>query len=350
MAADTKAVELRAGAIVGGDFQVIRPIARGGMATIHEARQLSTSRTCALKVPRAGTLLKTAADDFRYEAYVTSRIHSEHVVHVLASGVEETGMPFLAMELLRGQDLASFVERNGSFSFHACEVLFGHLGHALGIAHAHGIVHRDIKPANVFLTEPTHRGDPFSAKLIDFGAARRCTARPRRQTRAIGSPLYMSPEQTRYGGVIGAATDVWAFGLLAFFVMTGRNFWRGRTLESVLDEVLSEPIPSASARARELGVALPPWAELDAWFVRCLQRDPDNRFPHAAAAAQAWLAIARAGSGPPDRQSVSPMLTPVGVAGVEVQVESVVQLSLLPQHAQTIPAPGWEAVTLEGMG
>jgi eukaryotic-like serine/threonine-protein kinase len=287
------AIELREGTLVGGDFKVVAPLRRGGMAMLYSARQVSTGRMRALKVPRAGTPLEAARDDFRYEAQVTARIESAHVVDVIGAGVDApTGMPFIAMELLRGEDLGRVVAQRGRLSLSHGVELMRHLGHALGNAHELGIVHRDLKPENVFLGEARHVGAPFTAKVIDFGAARRCVGRPRRQTRAIGSPLFMSPEQTIERATIDQSTDVWALGLVAFFAVTGRSFWKSTTMEGVLDEVLVAPIPAASERARELGVVLPAWPDLDHWFARCLDRNPERRFPTAGTAAGLFVGMA----------------------------------------------------------
>jgi protein-disulfide isomerase/serine/threonine protein kinase len=287
--------DLTPGVVFAGDFRIVRPLSEGGMGAVYVAEQISTGKQRALKL----MLPQLVADPklrqrFEQEARVGARIESEHVVEVVGAGVDlATGAPWLAMELLRGENLSSRVARGGPLPSPQVLQLLRELCHAVGAAHAAGIVHRDLKPENIFLAETKRANAQAVLKVLDFGIAKIVAEAKTTLTAAIGSPLWMAPEQTRRGGVVGPTTDVWAIGLIAFYLLTGRSYWlsadEGSTMEMLLREVVLDPMPPASARATELGrPGLLPTG-FDAWFTRATDRDPAARW---ATASEAFAAIA----------------------------------------------------------
>ena len=283
---------LAPGTVVATDYRVEQEIARGGMGTLYRVTQLSTGADRVLKVMHARLLRDPRGRErFLQEARASARIESDHVVQVLAAGFDGEGVPWIVMELLRGEDLSQTLKRRGALPPGEVLEVFRQLGHALAAAHRAGLVHRDLKPDNVFLCVPRREGVPFTVKLLDFGIAKALDDSAEqgpamRQTSAVGTPLWMAPEQAQRGEVTPTA-DVWSMGLLAFKLLVGRSYWRsGNTpdapVERVLRELFAEPIDPASQRARELGAALPPG--FDAWFARCVARDARQRFPTAAEA------------------------------------------------------------------
>jgi serine/threonine protein kinase/alpha-tubulin suppressor-like RCC1 family protein len=283
---------LAPGTVVATDYRVEEQIARGGMGTLYRVTQLSTGADRVLKVMHARLLRDPRGRErFLQEARASARIDSDHVVQVLAAGFDDEGVPWIVMEHLRGEDLSHTLKRRGSLPPAEVLEVFRQLGHALAAAHRAGLVHRDLKPDNVFLCVPRREGVPFTVKLLDFGIAKALDesseqGAPMRQTSAVGTPLWMAPEQAQRGEVTPAA-DVWSMGLLAFKLLTGRSYWRAGNIpdapvERVLRELFGEPIDPASDRARELGAALPPG--FDAWFARCVARDPQQRYRDAAEA------------------------------------------------------------------
>ncbi len=266
------------------------------MGTIYVAEQLSTGKRRALKLMHP-TLVTDAEQRERFvrEAQVASHIASEHVVEVTAAGVDaDSGAPYLAMELLDGETLAAYVKRRGFLPPSEVMVIFQQLCHAMMAAHAAGIIHRDLKPENVFLALSRRAGSaPFVVKVLDFGIAKLAAEAGSRSTAAMGSPLWMAPEQTERG-TITAAADVWALGLMVYFALTGHVFWRAArdpqtTVAQVLREIVLEPIPAATIRANEMGLLdrLPP--SFDRLFAQTVVRDPRARLPDAAAF---WNALA----------------------------------------------------------
>ncbi|MFO0615549.1 MAG: serine/threonine-protein kinase [Polyangiaceae bacterium] len=292
--------DLQVGFVFGGDFEIVRPLASGGMGAVYVARQRSTGRERALKV-MLGHLLADAdlRRRFEQEARVGAEIESEHVVEVVGAGVDAaTGVPWMAMEFLPGESLAAHLERVGALPWQDVETIFLQLCHAVGAAHDKRIIHRDLKPDNVLLAVSRRPVTRFNVKVLDFGLAKVLGEIQASHTRAIGTPLWMAPEQAEPGAKLTPAVDVWALGLIAFRALTGKNFWRAAQLAEVsplmvLRETGLDPIPLATTRCTELG-GHPLPAGFDAWLARCLDRAWDARFRDANEAFAALRPLLRA--------------------------------------------------------
>ena len=292
----------RPGYVFSERYRVERLLAQGGHGLVFVAEHLPTERRVALKVLWPHLLgSKEDAECLELEAKVAGRVNSEFIVRVLDAGVDpETYTPFLAMELLEGRSLLRVVQEDGAL---ALEMVLRCLSHvAQGLDRAHGfvdksgrstpIIHRDLKPENLFLTA-RENGEPL-VKILDFGVAKVLTGSVTTTGSIRGTPAFMAFEQIS-GGAIGRETDIWAFGLVAFFLLTGQNYWLTASrpelgMLSLFAEVLHQPIEAPSHRASALGVA-PRWSsEFDAWFLRCVARDPGARFATAGAALAALTA------------------------------------------------------------
>lgn len=295
----SEAAGLGPGTVVGGDYRVVRRMAAGGMGAVYEAEQVSTGRVRALKVmlPQLVSDAKSR-ERFAAEARIAARIQSQHVVEVIAAGVDPgLGLPWIAMELLRGETLDVKLERDGPMPLPIVMELLGQLGHGLGEAHQLGIIHRDLKPENLFLAESRTQGGRQVLKILDFGIAS-AIAEGRGAatvTSAIGTPFWMAPEQANTGQQLTPATDVWPLGLIAYAMLTGKHYWRSANhtevnLQAVLAEVMVLELEPASMRAREVGRTLPDG--FDAWFAGCVAREPSHRYPNAQAAIAALRPVA----------------------------------------------------------
>jgi tRNA A-37 threonylcarbamoyl transferase component Bud32 len=280
------------GTVFAGDYRVVQPLNQGGMGAVYVVQQLSTGKMRALKLMHA-SLVSDAMSRARFEqeARIGARIASEHVVEVVAAGVDpQTHVPYLVMELLEGEDMSTRLRR-GTFEPAEAALVLEQIAHALGAAHDAGVVHRDLKPENVFLGVSKRSNATQIVKLLDFGIAKVTEENQRNTTGAYGTPMWLAPEQTRRGEITPAA-DVWAFGLLAFTMLTGHAFWPhaegpNASLPSLIQDITMDPIPHASSRALEFAMHLPPG--FDAWLETTLQREPRMRFPNARAA---WAALA----------------------------------------------------------
>jgi len=291
------------GVVFARDFRIVRALAEGGMGAVYVAEQLSSGKLRALKVLNPDLVADPySREQFTLEARIGGQIGSGHVVEVIAAGVdEETEIPYLAMELLEGEDLADLLHRRGRLPTHEALEIFEQLGDALAAAHRAGVIHRDLKPRNIFVARSKLRGMPFVVKVLDFGISKLIThnATSVTVTRQLGSPLFMAPEQARSGAKLRRSTDVWPMGLLAYLLLTGRHYWRsveneGVSLNALLMEIAVHPIDPPGLRVMEQGLdpgLLP--AGFDEWFLRCVERDPERRFADAGEASEALRSVLR---------------------------------------------------------
>jgi serine/threonine-protein kinase len=266
--------------IIGARYRVLRELGRGGMGVVYLVEHAHTGDHLALKVllAHAGASAEVV-QRFKREARTPGRIRSEHVVRITDADVapELGGAPFLVMECLEGSDLEKTLERSGPLSPEMTVWALAQVASALDRAHGMGIVHRDLKPENIFL----HRrdsGEPI-IKILDFGISKIsgdglggiAQAGLTRSGVAMGTPLYMAPEQARGASSIGPATDVWALGLIAYRLLTARIYWTSQTMAELMVELLTAPMRPPSA-----GAGLP--VRFDAWFLRSCERDPERRW------------------------------------------------------------------------
>ena len=291
---------LSPGQIFAQRYRVERYLARGGMGAVFVGMHLATEQRVAIKVLWPNVLAKPdALAKFAQEAKIAGRVPSDHIVRVIDAGVDyETRMPFLVMELLTGQTLAELVALEGPLDPDRVVRFVSQIASGLDRAHAHvdkdgrsaPVIHRDLKPDNLFLT---HRdtGEEL-IKILDFGIAKIVEQGGGASREVKGTPLYMSIEQAA-GERITPRTDVWALGLVTFFLLTGKSYWlagssAGSGMTELLGEVIALPIIPPTQRARDLGGGAAGWgSSFDAWFLRCVNRDPAARFGSAGEAAQA---------------------------------------------------------------
>jgi serine/threonine protein kinase len=309
--------ELSNGTVFAEDYRILGVLGSGGMGVVYEAEQISTRKHRALKLLES----RLGRDDkvrhrFVREATVGADIHSEHVVEVIAAGIDRsTSTPWLAMEMLDGADLARVVGHHGRLSASHALTVFSQLCHGLAAAHAAGVIHRDLKPENVFVARSHRAGSKVTIKILDFGIAKLThELTVSTDTGTVGSPLWMAPEQLN-ALPLTARADVWALGLLGFWALTGLSYWKTVhqprvTVQALFAEQLFADLDPASVRAQKLGVGDRLPRGFDAWFAACVHRDPTERFADAAAAMVALRSVLE-----PAAEQVSdttPLLPPVG--------------------------------------
>jgi serine/threonine protein kinase len=221
---------------------------------------------------------------FSREAKVAAQLRGAHVVDVFEHG-EWEGTPFIAMEFLDGEDLATRLERLGRLPAADTYRIVAHVARALARAHAYGIVHRDLKPENIFLV-PGDDGEV--AKVLDFGIAKHdqysLTDKATKTGSLLGTPYYMSPEQARGKG-IDHRSDLWSLGVIAFQCLTGAPPFESEALGELMGLILYEELPKPTQRVP----SLPP--AIDDWWAKAAARDRDQRFSSAKELADA-LALA----------------------------------------------------------
>ena len=277
---------LALGSAIEGRWEITRPIEAGGMGSLYEVVHRGTGKRAALKVMKrelVGSL--EMRQRFRQETMVTASIESDYIVGVFDGGTDSaSGLPYLVMELLRGRDLASELDARGRLTPGEALVYLRQVALGLEKAHAEGVIHRDLKPENLFLTQ-REDGSP-NVKIVDFGIAKIVaeSMSAAETTRALGTPVYMAPEQVRGDKTIHTRADLYALGHVAFTLLVGAAYWaseqaRADNVYPLLLAITGGAKVPASIRATERGVSLAPG--FDAWFQKATALEPSARFEDA---------------------------------------------------------------------
>jgi len=244
------------GGEIAGRYALVRLIGKGGMGAVYEARHRETQKRCALKLLLSPDLMRNREmlARFQREARACAAIESEHIVQVFDSGTDaQTGLPYMVMEYLVGEDLDQVSERLGPLRPDVAARLILQACIGLGKAHDAGIVHRDIKLANLFLTHRDSAG--LTVKVLDFGIAKvkmenfaqTAGAEAHKLTRTgsmLGTPLYMSPEQAKGAAHVDAQTDVWSMGIALYRLLAGRTpFESAESLGELMVGIITGQVP-----------------------------------------------------------------------------------------------------------
>jgi serine/threonine-protein kinase len=271
------------GAVLLGQFEVREVCGRGSMGTVYRAWQTSMERTVAIKVLRRD-LLRDArvVKRFRREAKASAKLSHPSIITVYVVGDTDDGVPFIAMEYVKGRSLSDVLLDEGILRPARAIPIARQIISALAEAHAQRIVHRDLKPENIFLAETSHTRD--FVKILDFGIAKILYAHDESmltQTGAIfGTPHYLAPEQAA-GGDVDHRCDLYALGVVLFRMVTGRLPFESESGMAVLIQHLKEEPP----RPRDLVPDLPP--ALEEVILKALSKSPAQRFQTAEAMGEA---------------------------------------------------------------
>lgn len=296
---------LAPGELVAGKYQVDRVLGVGGMGAVFSAVDLTTGERVALKC-----LLPIYCENvdfitrFLREGRATMRLKSEHIARVSATGALDSGVPYIVMEHLDGQDLRSVVKESGPLDVGEAAGYVSQVCAALTEAHALGIVHRDLKPANLFLTRRPNGS--VLIKVLDFGIAKYTSPSllgdqvemTKTQT-ILGSRAYMSPEQMLRPKEVDARADIWSLGVILYFFVTGKNPFAADTTEAMIMRIIQGRPESLTA----LVPGLP--EDFDAIVMRCLAKAREGRFSNVTELARALASFAPEGRHLPDRTTIS---------------------------------------------
>lgn len=324
---------LASGAVFEGRYKVARVVGVGRLGVVYAAEGVADGRERALKVLRAVTG-DGAAVDARVEADLraASAATSDHVAAVIDVGRTGQGALWFAGELLQGVTLAQRADptaREALSRRDAWRVLL-HVAAGLEALHDAGVVHRDLRPSNVFLA--TQRSGGFRAKILDPGLGHRVE-----WDRAQGGPdvgaAWSAPECAP-GAAVTPGADFWSFGLMAFWLFTGRSYWpTGRAR-------LDAPLVAASERCAELALARKLPDGFDAWFEQCVARTHHDRFDAARSLSRALLAMFRASpDGGLDDGFVPPVIVADGVRTSSPSVARVESADTSARHTTRLPPP-----------
>jgi serine/threonine-protein kinase len=278
------AADLSPGTVLDGRWRIEALLGVGGMGAVYRAEHVHVGRSAAVKVLHADLCRSPSERErFRREARVASRLRSPHVVEVLDFGEDAEGRPYLAMELLEGEPLRAVLDREGRLAPQRVVRLIRQLLDGLSAAHEAGIVHRDLKPENLWLSG---RGADERLRVLDFGIAKWSDARPdAARTQAglvVGTPEYLSPEQA-VGGEVDRRADLYAAGILAFVMLTGRHPFDTSDVRALVAAHAFERVPSPSSFAPDLSA----WPRLLDFVARATEKDRARRAGSAAELATA---------------------------------------------------------------
>lgn len=267
--------------LIGGKYELVKMIGRGGMGSVWEGRHQSLGTSVAIKfIDKEFAESGEARQRFDNEARAAAAIQSKHAIQIHDHGVTDDGRPFIVMEMLRGEPLDKRLERTQRMSLQETARMIHQVCRALARAHNKHIVHRDLKPENIFLVHGPD-DDEAVAKVLDFGIAKIRNADGQSLTNStktgavLGTPYYMSPEQARGLRSIDHRSDLWSLGVIVFRCVTGTLPFDGESLGDLLVKICTSPVPVPSERLP----GLPP--AFDAWFARAMAREPGERFSSA---------------------------------------------------------------------
>ncbi len=256
-----------------GHYEIVAFIGQGGMGEVYRARDLSLRREVAVKVLQSSEVDADSWSRFEREAHSASALNHPNICTVHDLG-EADGQPYMVMELVDGVTLRQAIEKRTLDPSTVVPIAI-QIADALEAAHARNIVHRDVKPGNVMITGRGH------VKVLDFGLAKLAPGAASGHTATIepltaagsvvGTPQFLSPEMLK-GGHVDARSDVWAFGVMLYQMVTGELPFKGATSVEVSSAILRDPAPALPA-------SVP--SGLRRVIDRCLQKAPSSRYQHA---------------------------------------------------------------------
>lgn len=326
------------GQVLAGKYRVDRVLGAGGMGIVVAAMHLQLDQVVALKFIRREALHNAeVVSRFEREARAAVRLKSEHVARIIDVGRLDSGSPYIVMEHLEGQDLATLLQRQRSLPVAvACDFIIQACD-AIAEAHGLGIVHRDLKPGNLFLASTSHGQQGI--KVLDFGISKSQAAGDPSMTRTqavMGSPGYMSPEQMRSTKNVDGRSDVWSLGVILYELVAGRPPFDAETFTALCVKISMDPHPPLPA----FPVALPPGFE--AVINRALEKDPARRYQSAVELAQALAPYANA----PAREHAYRLGTAAGgAAGAAASPAASAAMPATPGAVTTLGAAAGHQVT-----
>src|SRR4051812_11066598 len=297
------------GRLVGGKFRIEALLGAGGMGNVYRAEQISLHKQVALKILHRDLMTdETVVKRFEREARSASRLDHPNLVRIIDFGRDqETGVLFIAMELLSGRDLGQVITEDGSLPLHRIVRIMSQVLSALEEAHVQGVIHRDLKPANIMLVD--RRGELDLGKVCDFGIAKSNAFKGTDSNSMLtvrgfvcGTPEYMAPEQAR-GEDVDGRSDLYASAVILYQLVTGNVPFTASSPVGILSQHLDRSPPAPSVRRPDIPRAL------EQLIIKGLSKDPAHRPQTASAFRQELEAVCSIsahgrGDGPTQNQTV----------------------------------------------
>ncbi len=270
--ANQESLASRLADILSGSYEIEGEIGRGGMGIVYSARDLKLKRRVAIKVlPPDLAFREEIRIRFTREAQTAARLQHPHIVPIHSVG-DEGGLVYFVMAYVDGESLAARLRRRERLPIEEARRIMKETSDAMGMAHAMGVIHRDIKPDNILL-EGTRR----RVMVTDFGIAKALVEDGGSSLTgtgvAIGTPAYMSPEQASGDSEIDTRSDIYSLGVVGFEMLSGDVPFKAPTVAGILLKQVSEPVPDLTKLREDCP------DELAFTVMRCLDKDPENRWP-----------------------------------------------------------------------
>ncbi|MBK8261882.1 MAG: serine/threonine protein kinase [Nannocystis sp.] len=286
------------GRLLAGKFRFERLLGEGGMGSVWAAQNVLVRKAVAIKLMRPEFSSNPAIlGRFRNEATAAGQIGSPHICDILDFGQSELG-PYIVMELMRGRALSELIEQSGRLDPGLAVIILRQTLEGLDAAHRAGIIHRDLKPENIFLSEPAP--GRLLVKLMDFGISKFTQAASESGRTGVGvlmgTPEYMSPEQSQGAANVNERTDIWAMGLILYKALSGVDAFAGPTVAATLVAIATRDPPPLEEYVPGLHPGL---IEI---IRRCTAKEPSHRFASARELSDALAPY----------ESLSAMLPPMG--------------------------------------
>lgn len=277
-----------------GSYRIVRRIGGGGMGEVYEAFHIRLHKRVALKTLRGSMAERPdARARFLREAETAASLRHPHIVDVTDVG-EDSGVPFLVMELLVGETLSELVHRSGALSVETAVDLLLPVLDAVATAHDHNIIHRDLKPENIFLVRSRHGAE--IPKVLDFGISKVLSDENRPNLTAtaslLGTPFYMSPEQAKGAKLSDARSDQYSLGVVLYEALTARQPYasNGDSFIRLARAIAEGDFPPPRAIRADLS------PELEAIILKAMSVSPAERFESVRAFGAALLQFASSGA------------------------------------------------------
>ena len=278
----------RLNAALAGRYALAHELGSGGMATVYLADDLKHHRPVAVKVLRPELASVLGPERFLREVEIAARLNHPHILALYDSG-EADGFLYYVMPYVKGESLRHRLEREQQLPIDEALGITRQIASALDHAHAHDVIHRDVKPENILLYEG-------EAMVADFGIALATSAaageRLTQTGLAVGTPEYMSPEQSVGERALDARSDVYSLACVLYEILAGEPPYTGRTAQAVIAKRLTDPVPAV----RRLRTTVP--AAVEQALMKALAKTPADRFASTGAFAEALTAPAPVRSPP----------------------------------------------------